>query len=237
MEFEELNDKTDEISFADIAMKQKKKKTSLYMKDGRSITYDKRTMEYYRVLRKCRIDPITGEEVKLDNAFKFEHQWDPYTGERGEKDPYGPLYFDPDYLIHYFYTNRLRNLWVSEEDDTSGYYEGYFDVGVGAGDNFYISSRGHHPEWYLFRLPVTDIYLQKGHSEQIITMGPKLTDLEIENIDMLSKANENNYKKIFKKQRPSLVSIKYYYDISIKKARAQSEEQSSREAVMKLRQM
>jgi len=53
-------------------------------------------------LRKNKLDVFTREPINEKYAFKFEYQWDPYTGERLGKDPYGALYFHPDNLIHYY---------------------------------------------------------------------------------------------------------------------------------------
>ena len=47
------------------------------------------------------------------DLFEFEYEWDPYTN-KIKKDPNGPLYFDPNALINYFYTNRLNNLWIKD---------------------------------------------------------------------------------------------------------------------------
>ena len=33
------------------------------------------------------------------------------------EDPRGPLYFDPDTLIYYFYNNRLNHLWIQENEN------------------------------------------------------------------------------------------------------------------------
>ncbi len=177
--------------------------------------YEERTTEYYKTLRFRKMDPIINIDLDDSNAFKFEYMWDPYTGERKEKDPHGPLYFDPDTLIHYFYTSRLKNLWNEPIDETGGYYEGYYDILVGAGENLNIIGRGECPEKYLFRLPIIDCYLEKNYNKSIITMGPKLTDNEIKLIDEIANKNANNYKLMFKKNRPSLYEMKKYYDIAI----------------------
>ncbi|CAH6421792.1 Hypothetical protein KVN_LOCUS479 [uncultured virus] len=186
-----------------------------YKKNGINITYNKRTEEYYRVLRKRQLDPFSNHEISDEISFKFEYEWDPYTGERQLKDHHGPLCFDPDQLIRYFYVNRLKNLWVEPRQDENGYFEGYYEDGVGAGVNFHINGRGDHPEWYLFRLPIIDCYLTVDHNEQIITMGPKLTNDEIIQIEQKSKLMGNNYRKIFSNERPSLIQMKELYDLAI----------------------
>ncbi len=177
--------------------------------------YEERTTEYYKTLRLRKMDPFINIDLEDDDAFKFEYMWDPYTGERKEKDPFGSLYFDPDSLIHYFYINRLKNLWTEPSDENGGYYQGYYDMLVGSGENINIIGRGECPEKYLFRLPIIDCYLEKDYNKSIITMGPKLTIEEVKLIDNLASKNPDNYRKMFKKPRPSLYKMKKYYDIAI----------------------
>jgi hypothetical protein len=180
------------------------------------IKYDHETREKYRVYRLRKMDPIMYMEIPEELAFKFKYKWDPYTGERQEEDTYGPLYFDPDFLIKYFYTKRLDKLWVNPIDEhNNGYYQGYYDSGVGAGEDFYLIGRGHHPEWYVFRLPIIDCYLTENHNKQLITFGPRLTDEEITEIERLANLRPGNYKNLFQRDRPSLTKIKKFYDIAI----------------------
>lgn len=179
------------------------------------IEYDNDTMEKYRVLRKRKMDPVLHIELEEKYSFQFKYKWDPYTGERLEEDPHGPLYFDPDTLIKHFYVKRLDKLWVNPKDEQAGYFEGYYDDGVGAGEDFYIKGRGYHPEWYIFRLPIIDCYLTKNHNKQHITFGPKLTDNEIIEIEQLANLRPDNYKKMFGYNRPSLIQIKKLYDTAI----------------------
>jgi hypothetical protein len=181
------------------------------------IEYDNYTTEKYRVMRKRKMDPITYTELEDKFAFKFYWKWDPYTGERLEQDEDGPLCFDPDILIKYFHTKRLDKLWVKPADEHDGLFSGYYDDGVGAGEDFHLIGRGFHPEWYLFRLPIVDCYLSKDHNKQIITFGPKLTDSEIKEIDRLATLRPDNYKNFYMKRRPSLMEIKRLYDIAISK--------------------
>ena len=195
----------------------KKTEKNLYMSNNREIVYDHQTMEYYKNLRKVKIDPFTHKTVSENSAFKFYQQWDPYSGERLQDDPYGPLYFDPDVLIKLFHTNRLRKLWGEPSDENNGFYAGYYDDGVGGGEDFFVKGRGDHPEWYLFRIPIIDCYLTKDHKTQVITFGPKLTDAEIAEIDSLGRKLGNNYKNLYGKERPSLVEMKNLYDIAISK--------------------
>lgn len=179
--------------------------------------YEERTTEYYKTLRLRKMDPIVNIDLDDSNSFKFYWMWDPYTGERKEKDPHGPLYFDPDALIHYYYINRLKNLWNEPIDETGGYYEGYYDMLVGIGDNINVVGRGPCPEKYLFRIPIIDCYLEKDYNKSVITMGPQLTDEEAKEIDRLAQKNHTNYKMMFKRQRPSLYEMKRQYDIAINK--------------------
>jgi hypothetical protein len=203
----------DNISFNNISLNDKTKVNlidNLYNKK-----YSHTTMEYYKAMRIRKMDPITMQDIKSDNVFAFKYMWDPYTGDRLGEDPYGPLYFDPHNLIKYFYTNRLNGLWVEPIDELGGYYEGYYDDGLGCGEDMFINSRGYHPERYLFRLPIIDCYLTDDHNNSIITMGPKLTNEEIHLIEELSNQNKNNYKNLFDKDKPNLINIKKLYDQAI----------------------
>lgn len=178
--------------------------------------YDESTTEKYRVLRSRKMDPISYVPLDEKFSFKFSYKWDPYTGERStEKDPNGPLCFDPDILIKHFHTKRIDKLWVNPKDDNGGYYQGYYDDGVGAGEEFYVGGRGHHPEWYLFRLPIIDCYLTKSNNTQFITFGPKLTDAEVKEIQEIANRRPDNYKRQFGYNRPSIVEMKKLYDIAI----------------------
>ena len=198
----------DNISFDNIS--SNKPKINLYDKK-----YSHTTLEYYKAMRIRKMDPITMQDIESENVFAFKYMWDPYTGERLGEDPYGPLYFDPHNLIKYFYTNRLNGLWVEPVDVSSGYYEGYYDDALGCGEDMFINSRGYHPERYLFRLPIIDCYLTDDHNNSIITMGPKLTNDEIQLIERLS--NKDNYRNLFgfNKEKPNLIHIKKLYDQAI----------------------
>ena len=177
--------------------------------------YEDRTTEYYKTLRFRKMDPLINVDLDDDNSFKFKYMWDPYTGERQESDPFGPLYFDPDSLIHYFYIHRLKNLWNEPFNDINDYYEGYYGMLVGSGVNINISGRGECPEKYLFRIPIIDCYLEKDYNKSIITFGPRITDEEAKEIDYLASKNPLNYKMMFSKNRPSLYEMKKYYDEAI----------------------
>lgn len=170
------------------------------------------TSEYYKALRVRKMDPITLIELDSEISFEYKFMWDPYTGDILEPDPHGSLWFDPNVLIKYFHTNRLNQLWVEPKDEQNGYFEGYYDVALGCGSEIYIQSRGHHPERYLFRLPIIDCYLTSDHKGSVITMGPILSDEDIALIDSLAAKTTDLYKKTYGVHRPSLTRIKYLYD-------------------------
>jgi len=123
--------------------------------------FDVTTSETYRVMRELHIDPITHEKVPDNLAFKFEYMWDPITGERTEKDPFGPLYFNCINLYINFYYNRLRMLWIDGDIVDNIQYEGYYGDALCSGDDLYIPSRGISKHLHLFRLPLIDCYLEK----------------------------------------------------------------------------
>lgn len=179
-------------------------------------TYDDTTCVQFRSFRINRIDPMTYTELGETNVFKFAKMWDPYTGIRSETDDfYGPLYFHPINLLIYFYEYRLRGLWIETNDG----YEGYYGDGLGAGEDFTIPCRGIYPERYLFRLPIIDCYLKKGHKLSLITMGPCLTDREMCEMDRIlvrSWSNDYDYIRIYNKIG-SLFKLKHYYDVAMAK--------------------
>jgi hypothetical protein len=192
-------------------IKEVKKFTHLYSSD-----FDKRTVEYYKVLRTSKLDPITNNEVDETYAFKFSYMWDPLTGERLGLDPYGSLYFDPNNLAYHFYTSRLTNLWEDAKDEKDGFFEGHYGMAVGAGENIMINSRGECPDKYLFRLPIIDCYLQKEHKFNYVTMGPKLTEKEI--IEIYYLVNKmGTYKNMFDKNPPDLVKMFHLYNQALSK--------------------
>lgn len=198
--------------------KEKKKRETKYKEE---YTFD--TVEFYKSIRKLKLDAIMNVETD-DSRFLYHNMWEPLTGEVLEKDPYGPLCFDPVYLIYNYYNQRLNNLWVKESDEHGGYYSGYYDSGVGAGEDCLIMSRGYHPEKYLFRLPIVDCYLTEGHNFQFITMGPKLTFEQIKDIN--EKVDKQKFIKLFGKvvpfnkyhynMIPDLTLMKTCYDLAIK---------------------
>ncbi|AYV76159.1 MAG: hypothetical protein Terrestrivirus4_207 [Terrestrivirus sp.] len=190
---------------------------TLYKKDTKPVFFDQKTMLYYIAMRTRKMCPISFKEMDDEsNAFTFHNQWNPLTGERSnDRDPYGPLYFDPNDLVKYFYENRLNGLWVPESHTDGEYYEGYYDCYIGSGEDMYVQSRGYNPDKYLFRLPIIDCYwLYDNANNNIITFGPKLTDSEIKLIDSLAARSPYVYNS---SHRPSLVQMKNYYDTALSK--------------------
>jgi hypothetical protein len=161
--------------------------------------YDDTTTEKYRIMRLYKVDPIINEEIQKNLIFEFKYKWNPITGIRTEIDEYGSLCFNALNLYQYFYSNRYNGLWYPPKDN----YQGYYGDLLGCGNDIFINGRPC-PEKYLYRLPIIDCYLKKTHNHSIITMGPILTDDEINQIDNII----NNQKK----NKPSLKVLKEYYD-------------------------
>lgn len=186
--------------------------------------YDEYTTQLYKNMREKKYNVISHDSFNcdFDRIFQYHHMWDPYTGHKNDIDPFGPLCFHPDELINWFYTRRKKMLWIEQVNIThgpeSGLYEGYYGDGLGSGENIHIVSRGEFPELYLFRLPIDDCYLPPDFDRSIITMGPRLTDEEIKNIEELAeKYHNSNYTNLYGKKRPSIVLMKQLYDIAISK--------------------
>lgn len=188
----------DEIDFSKLYINKES-----YIKDN-IIEYDNTTNETYRIKRLYKLDPLTDESIPGNLLFEFKYKWDPITGERIGIDENGPLCFNAINLYNYYYANRYKGLWNPAIDN----FEGFYGDLLGSGKTININSRGPNPEKYLFRLPIIDCYLIKGHNLSIITMGPILDDSEIEFIDnIVYKYNKNRY-KIY----TSLKTLKIYYD-------------------------
>lgn len=199
-----------------------KKYSKLYKKYKLDkINSPKKVKDRYYNLRENIIDPILLTNLplfnkRLQDLFCFKFKWNPYNGERLGIDHDGPLYFDPNTLIHYFYTNRLTNLWTEGGIEGGMYYEGHYGDAVGNGPEFEIKGRGSHKDWYLFRLPIIDCYLDNFNT-QAVTMGPILTDNEIKEIYKLSKRYGRKYKEMYGYNRPNILKIKELYDIAVSK--------------------
>lgn len=171
-------------------------------KNVKSNDYDETTTELYRTMRLYKIDPITNEEISKDFIFEFKYKWDPLTGQRTDIDEMGSLCFNALNLYQYYYSNRHNGLWYPPVQQFQGYYG---DL-LGCGKDMMVNTR-LCPEKYLYRLPIIDCYLTKSHNHSIITMGPVLTDEEINKIDILT----NNHRK----NKTSLKMLKEYYDESL----------------------
>ena len=175
----------------------------------------------YKHFRINKIDPLLLENLpfngmKNNDIFKFEYKWNPYSGVRlNEKDINGPLYFDPNALIHYFYTNRLNNLWINGYYQNEDFIQGHYGDALGKYPDFEIRGRGKHPEWYLFRLPIIDCYLENNNYSQAVTMGPILTDNEIKKIYRMSKRYKIYFQEMYGYKRPNLIKFKQIYDKAV----------------------
>ena len=175
----------------------------------------------YHKFRNNKKDPLIHMNlplIKNKPLFEYKYCWEPLTGEIISIDPRGPLYFDPDTLIYYFYTNRLKYLWTDSVDGFTGSY----GDGLGNGPNFYIHGRGYSLHYYLFRLPLFDAFCDNISNQQT-TVAPILS---LENITLIYKLAcqyKNNYKKIYGKDRPNLIEIYNLYNKAIEKPQIDEE--------------
>ena len=185
----------DYVNFTDDNISKKKDLVKFQKLDD----YDETTTELYRTLRLFKLDPITNEEIPKDLYFEFKHKWNPLTGHRTDIDEMGPLCFNAWNLYQYYHSNRHNGLWYPPVQQFQGYYG---DL-LGCGKDMIINTRPC-PEKYLYRLPIIDCYLKKSHNHSLITMGPILTNEEIEKIDILISNHRKN--------KPSLKNLKEYYD-------------------------
>jgi hypothetical protein len=143
--------------------------------------------------------------VSVDNGYHIYNIWNPFSGNfTNIKDTFGPLICDPDYLIHYFYINRLKYIYTHGNFNSTG----YLGDAIGKYPEFNIPGRGNHPEWYLFRLPINDCYIDH-ECIKYVTMGPMLTQNDISNIYNLAKENNSYYHK-FNQELPNIIEL---YDI------------------------
>ena len=191
-----------------------KKDGKVYRKLLKECLENNHVIDNYTSFRGKKLDPLTFMNLdNYKNIYSYKNCWDPLTGEVLGQDPRGSLNFDPDTLIHFFYNNRLKHLWVDGNDG----YSGYYDNGVGNGPDFYIEGRGYSPHFYLFRLPIPDAYCD-SMSKQQTTMSPILDIKEIKNIYKSSLKNKDNYKNLFGSNRPNLVKLYKIYNEAIKKS-------------------
>ena len=200
----------DSIDFTSININKNKNKNNDNDNDNtdNTVKYDLTTTETYRIKRLFKIDPLTDQEVSDKLAFKYPFEWNPYTGIKTDLDPIGPMYFNACDLYDYYYLNRFKGLYNPPQDQFQGYYG---DL-IGSGTNIHIKSRGSNPEKYLFRLPIIDCYLPPTHNYSIITMGPVLTNEEIDQIDLIVSIT---HPKRTHQKFTSLKLLKYYYDCAL----------------------
>lgn len=192
-----------------------KKNGKVFNKLLKECLRDKHIIDNYDSFRSNKKDPLTHMNLPLIKGkplFEYKHCWNPLSGEIIGKDPRGSLYFDPDTLIHYFYTNRLRYLW--NEGDFQ--YSGNYGDGLGNGPDFHIPGRGYSLHYYLFRLPINDAFCD-NLSKQQTTIGPKLDFQDIIKLYELSSYYGDNYHKLFGTQRPNIIEIYELYHEAIKK--------------------
>ena len=145
--------------------------------------FDDETTSRYRAYRIKRQDPITCENMKEKNSFKYKYIWNCITGEKIGIDPHGPLCLSPITILRTILSQILIGLWTEIENCIPMYGEN-----VGLGKTFAIPGRGAQPEKYIFRLPIQDCYLYRDSDKfgkSVHTMGPELTDDDLREIDRL----------------------------------------------------
>jgi hypothetical protein len=193
-------------------VKELSKSEQIFTADEYDMLFNFETTSRYKAYRIKMQDPITCENLTDNNAFKFKYVWDCLTGERIGVDPYGPLYISPVSILRSYYHNVLKGMWIEFDDCVPMYGEN-----LGTGDNFYIPGKGVQPEKYLFRLPIQDCYVYKEQDNSIHTMGPKLTDEELQEVDNL--ICKYWYDDPFIEDMPesalSTLRLKKYYDVAI----------------------
>jgi hypothetical protein len=207
------------VDFDDVPEKEVEedpRNNEIYFKTCK-IEFDETTTVFYKVMRERKLNIFTQEDdIEPDKAFQYRYMWDVFTGEPLGIDPCGPLWFHPVELVHYFAEYCLQNLWHDQVDESGGIYEGYYGDLLGSGDDMYVKGRGHYTELYLFRLPIVDCYMPKDCNLSLITMGAKLTTADLQQIDdLVQKHYVKLYTKKYKKNPPSLIEMKKYYDNAI----------------------
>jgi hypothetical protein len=172
-------------------------------------TYNFKTSETYRMKRLAKRDVFNDEKILEEECFKYYKIWNPYTGKILDKnDEFGPLCFNGYELSYFYYSNRLNGMWNAPVDGFDGFYG---DI-LGTGKNINIISRGHHPQRYLLRLPIIDCYLNEESNYSRITMGPLLSDEEIQFLDNILNYNKITFNKSISNTPNLLKQIKYNYD-------------------------
>jgi len=172
--------------------------------------YIKNDKYYYILNRINRICPLSFE--KVDRGFIVKNIWNSFIGKFNKiEDPFGSLVFDCDYLIYYFYSNRLKYIYTHGTINTTG----YLGDAIGKYPLFNIPGRGNHPEWYLFRLPINDCYID-NKVIKYVTMGPELSRDDIINIYNIS-INNNTYELKFNHKIPNIIELYDLYHLVINK--------------------
>lgn len=167
------------------------------------------TRETLRMKRLSKRDIFNDEIIPIDECFEYFDMWDAYTGKKiGKKDEFGPLCFNGFELCYFYYINRLNGLFNKPE----GEYDGYYGELLGTGIDINIISRGCYPERYLLRLPVIDCYVYENAKHSHVTMGPILTNDEINKLDDILDYNYKNFNKIICNSAKLMAKIKYHYD-------------------------
>ena len=94
--------------------------------------YSKNNKNYYIENRINNICPLSFE--KLSYGYIEYRIWNSITGEFLNKiDPFGPLIIDVNYLVNYFYVNRLRHIYTFGTINHSG----LFGDAIGKYPNFH----------------------------------------------------------------------------------------------------
>ena len=200
IDFEQIDFEPIDFSKLEITMKNKNDLNK------EMVQYDKTTTESYRIKRQLKIDPLTDTEIPPHLIFEYKYRWDPYTGKIIDDDPVGPLCFNALTLYDFIFSIRFKGLWNPPVDGFQGFYG---DL-VGSGIKMEIKSRGANIEKYIFRLPIIDCYLPPEHNLSFVTIGPILSDEDIERIDEIVKKYHKNKYNI-----TGLKTIKEYYDLAI----------------------
>lgn len=177
--------------------------------NNREPIYNFNTRETYRMKRLTQRDVFNDEKIADNECFKYHKMWDPLSGQVLDKDDeFGPLCFNGFELVYYYYINRLNGMWNEPQDGYDGYYGEY----LGTGPNIHIVSRGKYPEKYLLRLPIIDAYVTENIPDSRVTMGPLLSNEQIQELDKILDYNYSQFNKQISKTTNLMSKIKYHYD-------------------------
>lgn len=172
--------------------------------------YDHNTTKTFKTLRLNKMDPITAMPIPENlTPFEVPNMWDPITGEfLKTPDPFGPIVFNPLGLIREFYAKRCSHVWNPAQDGADGYYEGYPGEGLGTGETFFVKSRGHYPEWFVFRVPIKNCYIEKDADRSVPRMGPKLSRDDIVRLyEFCKKATSQQLAEFSLTVLPNIVQV------------------------------